>query len=76
MHVEESNIKTIDIELIKLRSIYYISLLAMSLRYSFEIFIELDTPMKRFKYIKLGACDGNCLFFICQNQIINKRSMY
>lgn len=33
MHVEESNIKTIDIELIKLRSIYYISLLAMSLRF-------------------------------------------
>lgn len=42
MQAEESNIKTIDIELIKRRSIYYISLLAMSLRESFEIFIELD----------------------------------
>lgn len=42
MQAQESNIKTIDIELIKLRSIYFISLLAMSLRESFEIFIEID----------------------------------
>lgn len=42
MQAEESNIKIIDIELIKLISIYYISLLAKSLRDSFEIFIELD----------------------------------
>lgn len=35
--------------------------------YLFEIFIEFDIFMKWFKYIKLGVCDGNCLFFICWN---------
>lgn len=50
----------------------------MSLRDSFDEYKQnmIQVSVKRFYYIKLCACDGNCLFFTFRNQIINMGSMY